>query len=198
MHLFLVHDASFFHQRLSLALGASYRKRSFEPLTDLVRELQPLIENFGQQFQLTSAERPLVFDCAGKPFDRRLWRHFAGELLLYAAAETPDFPIAPELLSRFTPPELIERLHRGSREVTFEGVPYRPDRAGLHDVADIAELAVELAAINPLLWTADVLSDLADDERHEDLTFARQCFEQLLEMVASAQRHGQLIVCENV
>jgi len=165
---------------------------------DLVRELYPVIETFGQQYQLTSAERPLFFECAGKPFDRRLWRHFAGELLLYAAAETPDFPIAPELLSQFIPPDLVERLHRGSREVTFDGVPYRPGQAGLHDVADIAELAVELAAINSLLWTADVLSDLADDERDDDLTFARQCFEKLREMVASAQQHGQLIVCENV
>jgi hypothetical protein len=198
MHLFLVHDASFFHQRLSPALVASYRKRSFEPLMELVRELRPSIEAFGQRYHLTTIEQPLVFACAGKPFDRRLWRHFAGELLLYAAAATPDYPIAPELLSRFTPPELVERLHHGSREVTFDGVPYRPDQAGLHDVADIAELAMKLAAINPSLWTANVLSDLADDEREEDLTFARQCFEQLREMAAGAQQHGQLIVCENV
>jgi hypothetical protein len=198
MLLFLIHDAAFFHQRLSPALGASFGTRSFEPLTELVRELRPNIEAFGQRYQLTTAERPLVFECAGKPFDRRLWRHFAGELLLYAAAETPEFPTAPELLGRFVPMELVERLHHGSRDVSFDGAPYRPDHAGMHGISDVAELTARLAAIDPNLWTANVLSDLADDEREEDLTFARQCFEQLREMVAGAQQHGQLIVCENV
>jgi hypothetical protein len=198
MHLFLVHDAPFFHQRLSPALAASYRKRSFEPLTDLVRDLQPLIEAFGQRYHLTTIERPLVFARAGKPFHRRLWRHFAGELLLYAAVETPDFPIAPELLSQFIPPDLVERLHRGSREVTFDCIPYRPDQAGMHDTADVAELAATLAAIDPSAWTTRALTHLAEDERDEELAFARQCFEQLQEMVTGAHRQGRLIVCENV
>jgi hypothetical protein len=198
MHLFFLHDVHFFDQRLSPALAASLRKRSFVPLSELARELEPVIEAFGQQYHLTTAERPLVLECANTQFDRRLWRHFAGELLLYAAAETPEFPTAPELLGQFLPLELVERLHRGSRDVTFDGVPYRPDRAGLHGVCDVAELAATLAAIDSSAWTVDALSHLANDERDEELAFARQCLERIRAMMAGALANGRVIVCEAV
>jgi hypothetical protein len=198
MHLFMLHDGRFFHERLSPTLAASFRSRSFVPLAELVQDLEPTIEAFGRQYHLTTAERPLVLECADKAFDRRLWRHFAVELLLYAAAETPEFPTAPDLLGRFMPPELVERLHQGSRELTFAGVPYRPETAGLHDVSDVAELTAELAAIDPSAWNLDALSDLQEDERDEELAFARQCFEQLRTMMERAQEQGRVIVCERV
>lgn len=198
MRLFLIHDADFFHDRLGPALAAGSCRRSFVPLHALIAELHPVIESSARRDHLSADERPLLFQCHTLHFDRRLWRHLAGELLLYAAAETPSFPTAPELLTRFVPAELIERLHRGSRDVTFAGVPYRPDHARLHDVGDVAELANALAAIDPDAWRAEPLDSLPEEEREEELEYARQRLRDLRSMLESAKNHGRVIVCEEV
>src|SRR5437879_3565575 len=196
MHLFLVHDARFFHERLAPTATASFRTRSFAPLRALADEYAPKFADTARRFHLTAGEQPLIANCESIPFTWRNWRHLAGEFLLYAADETPSFPTAPELLGRFLPTELVERLHRGSRELTFDGVPYRPDHAGLHDTADLSELAAELAAIDPVTWRAESLRALLADDRAEELEFAWQCFGNLGAMIDSARASGQVIVCE--
>lgn len=198
MRMFLLHDSHFYFHRLGPALAASSCRRTFGPIHDLVRELHAVLESSAIRDRLTADESPLLFHCHTLPFNRRLWRHLAGELLLYAAAETPSFPTAPELLSRFMTAELIERLHHGSRDVTFAGVPYRPEHARLHDATDIELLARDMAGINPATWTVEPLTDLAADERDDELAFVRQCFGNLRAMFESARANGRAIVCEEV
>src|SRR5947207_2089173 len=125
MHLFLLHDAAEFRDRLAPALAASWRRRDFGPLRALAAELAPALDAFADRYRLTADERPLLTGLApAQRFERRLWRHLAGELLLYAAAASPEFPTAPDALAALLPGELVEQAHRGSRDLEFAGVPY--------------------------------------------------------------------------
>jgi hypothetical protein len=146
---------------------------------------------------------------ADQPFDRRLWRHLAGEVLLYAATDAPAFQTAPDTLACLltageTPHEKIapvQQVHFGSRDLDFGGVVYRPDRAGFNDVADVARLADYLAGVDPTRWTvADLraLPGLADDERDEELAFARDCCAALAAMYRRARERGWVVVCEDI
>lgn len=198
MRVFLIHDARFFHDRLGPALAASSCRRSFGPIHNLVRELHDVLESAARRDRLTADERPLLLECHNLAFDRRLWRHLAGELLLYAAVETPSFPTAPDLLSKFVPADFIERLLLGSRDVTFGGVPYRPDHARLHDVADIQELTAALATIEPAAWSTEGLSEVPEEEREEERAFGQQCFGNLKTMFDTAHAYGRVIVCEEI
>ena len=96
------------------------------------------------------------------------------------------------------PTVLVERLHRGSRELTFGGIPYRPDRAGLHDTADIAELAITLGMTDPDRWSAESVCNVSPDERADELAFARQCFADLRAMIETARANSRIIVCEEI
>jgi hypothetical protein len=198
MRLFLVHDSQWFHDRLCPVLESSYRNHSFAPLAELAPELTPRIAEVSKRYHLTADEQPLVLGCATAAFDRRLWRHFAGELLSYTAADAPAFPTAPELLSHFLSGDLVQRLHRGSRDVDFGGIPFRSGNAGLHTQPDIVELAAALAAVEPNEWSAERLAETPPDERGEELAFARQCFDQLRTLLESARDRGQIIVCEEI
>jgi hypothetical protein len=198
MHLFLLHDAAIFHDRLAPAVAESFRRRSFEPMRKFAHDFRETIGRASQRDRLIAAEQPLLYGCDPVRFDRRLWRHFSGELLLYAAAETPAFPTAPELLPQFIALPLVERLHGGSRDVDFGGASYRPGRSGIHESADVADLVVDLAAIDPATWTVDALAGCACDDGAEELAFARQCFDDLRAMFAAARERNQVIVCEEI
>jgi hypothetical protein len=198
MRLFLIHEADFFRDRLGPALAECVRKRSFAPLRSLTNGVRANVEAGAIRDHLTPDEAPLFLRIAHERFSRPLWRHVAGELLLHTAVETPSFPLAPELLSSFMPTELVERLHRGSRDVSFDGVPYRPDAAGLHDVNDVAELARTLSSIDAGTWSADRLAETPPDDRADELDYARQRFRDLRAMFESARDAGLVLVCEEL
>jgi hypothetical protein len=198
MRLFLVHDQRFFVGRLSPALAASSCRRSFLPIVNLVSEIHETLRESAARDRLTRSEEPLLFRCHSLRFDRRLWRHLAGELLLYAAAETPAFPTAPEVLAQLMDPEFVERIHDGSRDVLFAGVPYRIGQAGMHEGTDAAQLATQLSGIRAEEWRAERLADVPPEERLEELAFARQCLEDLQGMFERAEAKGRVIVCEEV
>ena len=68
---------------------------SFGPVVELAADLAPTIAAFADRFHLTADEQPLLTRLtADQPFDRRLWRHLAGEVLLYAAADAPAIQTA--------------------------------------------------------------------------------------------------------
>jgi hypothetical protein len=200
MLLFLLHDAVLFRDRLTPALAASWRRRDFGPLCDLAADLAPTLTAFADRYRLTSDERPLLTRLPPKQrFDRRLWRHLTGELLLYAAVESPEFPTAPGALAAFLTSEVVEQAHRGSRDLEFDGVPYRPGRAGLNDVADVARLAAALAAVDDGTWSPDRMpGDLDADERAEELEDVRDCLADLRSMYRRAQQCGHVLVCETM
>jgi hypothetical protein len=213
MLYFLLHDAETFHRRIAPALAASWQRRDFGPVAALAAELASALAAFAARFHLTTDEAPLLRGVTtGQPFDRRLWRHLAGEVLLYAAADAPALQTAPETLAALLAPGQpgrdewpLDRLapilqaHYGSRDVDFGGVVYRPGHAGLNDTADVERLAADLAAVDPECWTADDLRGLTDDEeRAEELAFARECFAALQDVYRQARELGQVIVCEEI
>jgi hypothetical protein len=207
MLYFLLHDADAFHCQITPALAASWRQRSFRPLAALAAELSPVLDAFADRYRLTADEQPLLRHVsADQPFDRRLWRHLAGEVLLYAAADAPELQTAPDTLAALLTlngtvdgPSPIRQAHYGSRDLDFGGVVYRPDRAGLNDTADVNRLAEYLAVIDPDHWRPDSLFGLADDEeRAEELAFARGCFTDLRDLYFRAQERGQVVVCEEI
>lgn len=202
MRYFLLHDAATFYDRIAPALAGGWRRRTFGPVVDLAGDLASTIQAFAERFHLTADERPLLASLtADRAFDRRLWRHLAGEVLLYAAADAPAIQTAADTLVRLATRDqrdTIEQAHFGSRELEFDGVPYRPGHAGLNDVADVARLAGALAAIDPVGWSATNLVELDEDERTDELAFARECFAALRGMYTRSRERGQVIVCEDV
>src|SRR5947209_14770638 len=148
----LVHDTDSYYSTISPALALSWRRRSLEPLIELSSGLASKLKEFSERFRLTTDEQPLLLRLsADRPFDRRLWRHLAGEVLLYAAADAPPIQTAPDTFAGLLAPEHlaagatpreqlapIRQVHFGSRDLDFGGVVYRPDHAGFNDIADVA------------------------------------------------------------
>jgi hypothetical protein len=202
MLYFLLHDADAFHHRIAPALARSWRQHTFGPIVALARDLGPAITTFTERFHLTVDERPLLAQLtANRPFDRRMWRHLAGEVLLYAAVDAPPVQTATDTLASLVAShqrDAVRQAHVGSRDLDFDGVPYRPGHAGLNDVADVCRLANELTAIEPAGWTAADLADLAADERIDEVAFAQECFTALSGMYQKARDCGQVVVCEDI
>src|SRR6516164_7163015 len=143
---FLLHDAARFHEALRPALAEAWRRRSFEPCRALCSALAPAAVGFAERYH-TGHDEPLLAQVArgGVPFDRDFWRLLVGEALLYGAASVPEILTAPDTLCRLlaagSESAPIRQAHFGSRDLTFGGGFYRPDAAGLNDVADVARLA---------------------------------------------------------
>jgi hypothetical protein len=199
MLYFLLHDADAFH-RIASAFAISWRNRDFGPVVDLAANLQTTFADFGEQFRLTADERPLLTQLAAdRPFDRRLWRHLAGEALLYAADDAPAIQTAPETLAALVERDqrdAVQQAHAGVHDLEFDGVRYRPGRAGLNDMADVARLANDLAGIDPAGWTEAGLA--SSDEPAEEMAFARECFDNLRTLYDQARQRGQVVVCEDI
>jgi hypothetical protein len=210
---FLLLDAARFHQQIVSALGAAWRQRSFAPCQSLCAELAATALGLGERTAIVRDEPLLCRVPGGLPFDRDLWRLLVGEVLLYAAAEMPELRTAPDTLAtllsaeragdeplpreRFTP---IHAAHWGGRDLVFGGGFYRPESAGYNDVADVARLAAYLTSIDPAGWTTADLAALPgleeEEDRVDELEFARECLAALRETYQRAAAAGQVIVCE--
>lgn len=212
---FLCLDAETFADRIRPALAASWRQRSFEPCRSLCTEFIPAAEDYTRRYH-TGEEETLVARVAeGLPFDRASWRLLAGEILLFAASEIPEFPSNAEALSCLLAPDAvrekelcrerfapIQQVLWGSSDVRFGSAVYRPDRAGLNEEADVARLANYLAAIEPQHWMADALRLLPDleeeDDRDDELTFVREWFPVLVELYQQARTLRRVVVVESI
>jgi hypothetical protein len=197
---FLLHDAGTFHNRIAPALALCWRQRNFRPLVTLAAELQPDVARFTERYHLTADERPLLMQLtAERPFDRRLWRHLAGEVLLYAAADAPTIQTAADELASlvsFDQQEIIRQAHAGNDELEFDGVRYRPGRAGINGGADVARLATALAEIDPTDWNSAAAESEVDTA--EELAFDSECLAALREMYSQAAARNQVVVCEDI
>src|SRR5262245_31531156 len=188
---FIVHDADRFHQEIRPALTAGWRQRSFAPCLPLCESLRPAAAAFQDRYQAGTGEPLLAQVLHGLAFDRDLWRLLVGEVLLYAAGDVPEMQTALESLQLLLGDDVrgwgdlprekwpaIRQAHLGTRDLVFGGY-YRPDHAGLNDVADVHGLADHLTAVDPSAWTIAPLLDLTDgdaEEAEEAREFARQCF----------------------
>jgi hypothetical protein len=212
---FLLLDADRFHKRVVPALAASRRQRSFGPCRDLCAELLPAVEAFRQRYHLGSDESLLSQVLHGLPFDVAFWRSLVGEVLLYSAAEVPEYQTAPETLCCLLAPERycegdvprerfapIQQAHFGTRDLTLGGAFYRPEHAGWNDRADVLRLAEYFMAVDPNGWQPAallVLPEVPDEEEAaEELLFACERFAPLREMYQRAAGAGQIVICENL
>jgi hypothetical protein len=209
---FLLLDAADFERRVRPALAASWLGRSFEPCRPLCEGLTPAALAFRDRYH-TGPDEPLICQVArGLSFDRDRWRLLVGEVLFTCAAEIPEFQTAPETLAclvgvngpgegpvprEMSPP--IWQAHHGSHDLVL-GRFYRPEHAGFNNAEDVRRLAGYLAGIDPDRWRADDLRALPEmdeeEDRQDELAFARQCLVALREMYDPAARRGQVIVCE--
>ncbi len=203
---FLLHDAARFHREIHPAFSETWRRRSFEPSRPLCAALAPAAVAFAERYY-TGHDEPLLARVArgGVPFDRDFWRLLVGEVLLYGAASVPEILTAPDTLSRLLaagPDDSapIRQAHHGARRLVFGGGFYRADAAGYNDVADVARLADYLAAVDVSRWTVADLAGLrnfvGDEERADELEFARQVLPSLAELYWGAREAGEIVVCE--
>jgi hypothetical protein len=212
---FLLHDAEFFHRQARPALAACWRQRSFAPCRSLWAVLLPAAAAFAERYH-TGAEEPLLARVeSGLPFDRDVWRLLVGEVLLYAAKEIPEIETAPDTLACLLAPAIynegshvsarfapIQQAHYGVRDLVFGGGYYRPEHAGWNDVDDVARLADFLASVDPGQWTVQDLAPLrgmsGDEERADELEFAREWFPDLEALYRQASAQKQVVVCETI
>ena len=203
---FLLHDAAQFHEEIRPALTETWRRRSFEPCRSLCSALAPAAVAFAERYH-TGHDEPLLARIARSsvPFDRDFWRFLVGEMLLYGAASVPEIITAPDTLLRLlaagedeTTP--IRQAHHGAHRLVFGGGFYRTEAAGYNDVADVARLAEYLATVDVSRWTVADLAGLrdfaSDDERADELEFAREVLPPLAELYRGAHDARQIVVCE--
>ena len=173
-------------------------RRSFLPCRSLCESLLPAAHEFRTRYHSGDDEPLLALVLNGLTFDRHIWRSLVSECLLFAAVEIPEFQVCAETLCCLLAPDAyrdeiherasyapIQQAHFGARDLTFGAAIYRPEHAGLNDDADVLRLADYLGGIDPNLWTIDHLAELRDvenEDRTEELEFAREWFPALVEM----------------
>lgn len=212
---FLCLDAATFLGRIRPALADAWRMRCFHPCRSLCLDLVPAAHEYSRRYHTGEEETIVARVAEGIPFDRAYWRLLVGEMLLFAAAEIPEFQSNAEALCCLLAPEqarhgemvrgrfaLIQQALWGSQDVTFGAAVYRPDQAGYNDSDDVARLAAYLAAVQPQRWTVDdlrLLRDLADEEeRADELAFVCEWFPALVELYQRAQAKQYVLIIENI
>jgi hypothetical protein len=212
---FLMLDAAAFEGRVRPVLAASRRLRSFDPCRALCADLAPAARAYAERYHVGGDDSLVDRVAAGLSFDRGAWRALVGEVLLFTAVEIPELQTCEETLALLLAPEQgskditqreklppILQAHRGSRDLTFGAAVYRPEHAGYNHAADVARLADYLAAVRPERWTPADLAGLAgaesDEERAEELAFAREWFPALADLFRRARERGCVLVHESI
>jgi hypothetical protein len=210
---FLLLDAAGFEGRVRPVLAESWRRRSFVPCRELCRSLLPAASVYRQRYHTGDAEPLLSRVADGLAFDRTFWRALVGEMLLFGAAEIPEFQHNAETLCCLLAPQNhrqniaererlapIQQAHRGSRDLTFGAAVYRPEHAGYNHAADVARLADYLGSVRPDNWTTADIADLIanDEDRADELAFAREWFPALVDLYRRARDNAQVLVIESI
>jgi hypothetical protein len=211
---FLVHDRTVFEQHLRPALAAAWRQRSFAPCLALCRQWAPAARDYAARYHVPAEDVLLLHAAEGLPFDRAFWRSLVGEFLLFAARDIPEFPTRLDTLGYLLagapadrpalPRQSLPAIHQallGSRDLAFGAALYRPEQAGYNNAADVARLAGYLAAVRPDAWSSDLLAavpGLDEQDRAEELAFAREWFAALSGLYTRAADAGQVIVLESI
>jgi hypothetical protein len=212
---FLLLDAAGFEGWVRPALAESWRRRSFVPCRELCQSLLPAALAYRERYHAGDVEPVLARVADGLAFDRIFWRAVVGEVLLFSAADIPEFQVDADTLCCLLAPENyrqndvgrellapIQQALRGSRDLTFATAVYRPEHAGYNNAADVARLADYLGSIRPENWTVTDLAGLrgiADEEdRADELAFAREWFPAVVDLYQRARGNGQVVVIESI
>jgi hypothetical protein len=207
---FMLHDAERFNALIRPALAASWRQRSFTPCLKLQTALAIEAACYFNENRIGEDESILLRVGPDLAFSKEVWRFLVGEVLLIGAADLPEIPVPEQPLRRllhggesesvtrfqFVP---IEQALYGARDLVFGGW-YRPEHAGYNDKADVLRLVTYLDALQSESWSTVDLSwlDVSDEERHDELEFARASIRLLREMYDRARSRDQIIVCEHL
>ena len=212
---FLLLDAAGFEGRVRPTLAESWRRRSFVPCRELCQTLLPAASAYRERYHTGDIEPLLCGVAAGMSFDRTFWRVLVGEVLLFTAAEIPEFQVNEDTLCCLLAPDNyragvvererlapIQQAHRGTRDLTFGAAIYRPEHAGYNGAADVAHLADYLGSVRPETWTVADLGGLRgaadEEERADELAFVQEWFPALAELYRHAHANGQVVVYENI
>lgn len=212
MLYFYLLDQATFLESIRPALTASWQQRSFAPCRDLCRLLMPRIPEY-LAGRSPANESPFLLRVAeGATFDRRLWHHLVGEVLMFSAIEVPRLETSPDALCCLLAPDqfrekvtardrfaLIQEAHLGSRDLVLGGY-YRPDFAGWNHPDDVVRLHDYLAAQDSTRWTIAALKPLLDEASDEELAaeleYARECLALLRELYRQVRDNHQVLACE--
>ncbi len=212
---FLLLDAANFEGRVRPALAESWRRRSFVHCRALCQALLPAAAEYRKRYHTGDVEPLLGRVAAGLSFDRTFWRFLVGEELLFTAVEIPEFQVNEDTLCCLLAPDHyrhsvvererlapIQQAHRGARDLTFGAAVYRPEHAGYNNPADVARLADYLGSVRPENWTVADLAGLRgapdEEERADELAFAREWFPALVDLYRRARPNGQVVVHESI
>jgi hypothetical protein len=217
-HYFFALDAAMFEGRARPVLAESWRRRTFGPCQSLCESLLPSAREYAERYR-TGPEEALLSRVAQTPdsirFDRHLWRALVGEILLYGASEIPEFQISADTFCCLLAPDQylaqiterarlapIQQVHHGSRDLTFGAAVYRPEKAGYNNRADVARLAEYLEGIDANGWSVADLSGLREpldeEERADELAFAREWFPALRDLYRRMRDRGQVLAIEQI
>jgi hypothetical protein len=197
-----------YHDVMRPALASALRMRSFAPC----QRLCDWLLNLNAAIPGDSLIRAIL---KGLPFDRAFWHGFIGECLVHGATDIPRLATAPDSLccllapNHYGKPDAprsdyapIQMAHFGARDLVFGHGYFRPDHAGLNDRADVTQLAEYLEAVDPTIWQPADLTSLTecrdDQERAEELAYARDCWTALVELYRGARDRDMVVVCERV
>src|SRR5262245_46046802 len=127
---FYLHDGAWFEDVARPALTDAWRGRDFTACRTLATSLLPAARDYRVRYHTSAVEPLLAAVVTGVPFDRALWRHLVGEVLLFGAKEIPELPTCAETLCCLLAPEqyaaraatrermpAIEQAHFGSRDL---------------------------------------------------------------------------------
>jgi hypothetical protein len=211
---FLVHDRIVLEQDLRPCLAAAWRQRNFAPCLALCREWAAAARDYAARYHVSDEDVLLLRVADGLSFDRAFWRTLVGEFLLFAARDMPEFPTRLDTLcyllagvsalagagKRSDLPPIHQAL-AGSRDLAFGAALYRPEHAGYNNAADVSRLASYLAGIRPECWSTDLLAGvpgLDEDDRADELDFAREWFAVLRNLYTRAAEADQVVVLERI
>jgi hypothetical protein len=210
----LVHHRAVYEGAVRPALGAAWRARTFAPCLAHATGWAAAARAYSERYHVSPDDLLLLRLAEGLPFDRDLWRLLVAEVLLVTAVEMPELPPHVESLVRLLAPgqpepdlsrrEGLAPIHQalhGSRDVRFGLAVYRPGHAGLNDAGDVARLAGELDAVRPEGWAAEALAGvpgLEEEEREDELAFAREWFEVLRGVYRRAAEAGRVVMLETI
>jgi hypothetical protein len=212
---FLLLDAASFEGRVRPQLAESWRQRSFAPCRQLCRSLLPAASAYRERYHTGDVEPVLCAVAEGLSFDRTRWRALVSEVLLFTAADIPEFQVNEGALCLLLAPKNyrnnvterqslapIQQAHLGSQDLTFGSAVYRPEHAGYNNSADVARLVDYLGSVQPDQWAVADLADLRgtddEEERGDELAFVREWFPALVDLYQRARANGQVVVHESI
>jgi hypothetical protein len=193
-----------FQDRLVPAITSSWRSRNINDLAQFRRQL--VAGSGGRAEDNPRWLSDLQLGTKSRAFRPEVWRILVAEVLLSASAELPEIETPLESWARLMGQDLAEsRLQfspvqqaiLGARDL-FLGSYYRPENSGWNDYADVRQLSAWLRTLHQETWRAEALTHVPTGDQEEELSYAREWFEQFAAMYQRAEQAKFVIVCEQI